>query len=293
MAAFNLVDVIEAQNILGEGALWHTETQSLWWTDIPGQTLFRYDTAYAALRKIPVPDRICSFGFTDDPACLIVAFDRGLARLNTQSGAVTWVFRPEFSAPDMRFNDGHTDRQGRFWTGTMVEGPFPPPRHGRLYCLSPDGSVAAHDEAIGITNAICTSPDGTHLYFADSARQQIFVCDLDPVTGKIGHQRPFAHTTGIVQPDGAVTDTTGHLWNAEWDGGRITRYAPDGTITDQLELPVSRPTSLAFGGEKHNLLFVTSARDGLSQAALRRQPMAGNVLVFETDITGISDAAFI
>jgi len=65
------------------------------------------------------------------------------------------------------------------------------------------------------------------------------------------------------------------------------RYTPDGEIDQVIKLPVSRPTSCAFGGENLQTLYITSARDGLSDAALDRQPMAGSLFAMEVKTPGL------
>ena len=49
-------------------------------------------------------------------------------------------------------------------------------------------------------------------------------------------------------PDGVTVDAEGFVWNCKWAGGRIVRYAPDGTVDRVVPLPVPRPTRCAFVG---------------------------------------------
>ena len=79
----------------------------------------------------------------------------------------------------------------------------------------------------------------------------------------------------------------GCLWNAQWAGSRVVRYRPDGSIDRIIDLPVSRPTSVAFGGKDLRTLFITSARVGLNDKALDRQPMAGCLFAMDVDVPGI------
>jgi sugar lactone lactonase YvrE len=195
----------------------------------------------------------------------------------------------ERGAARLRFNDGRTDRQGRFWAGTMVEGGGSEPL-GRLYRLDRKGRVTRQPYPVFISNALCTSPDGSHLYFADSRRRTIFVYDLDRISGILSNRRRFVEPPPGAFPDGANVD---FVWNAHRGAGRIVRYAPDGCIDRTVEVPASQPSCIAFGGPEMNLLFVTSARDGLKDDILLRQPSAGNLFVYRTDITGLPDADFI
>jgi sugar lactone lactonase YvrE len=189
----------------------------------------------------------------------------------------------------VRFNDGRVDRQGRFWAGSMVEG-FGEPT-GKLYCLA-KGVSEEHLTGISICNSLCFSPDGRHMYFADSPRRTILKFVLDADTGALSNRLAFARTPRGAFPDGSNVDSDGHLWNAQWGAGCVVRYAPDGTVSGRVELPVTQPTCVAFGGEAFDLLFVTSAREGLDAATLTTQPQAGDVFIFQTDITGCKESRY-
>ncbi|MGA7675057.1 MAG: SMP-30/gluconolactonase/LRE family protein [Rhizomicrobium sp.] len=287
-----LVDMLPVQNILGEGVLWNARSARLWWTDIEGRRLFRYDPAARGLDEIATPERLCSFAFVAGGERLVAAFESGLALYDPANGAVEWLYRLEHGAAPVRFNDGRTDRQGRFWAGTTVEGDGREPL-GRLHCLDRSGRVTRQTDPVFVSNALCTSPDGSRLYFADSPRRTIFAYDLDRISGVLSNRRLFVRTPEGAFPDGANVDREGFVWNAHWGAGQIVRYAPDGSIDRMVEVPASQPSSIAFGGPEMNLLFVTTARDGLKGDILLRQPSAGNLFVYKTDITGLPDADFI
>lgn len=287
-----LVDMLPVQNILGEGVLWNARSARLWWTDIEGRRLFRYDPAARGLDEIATPERLCSFAFVAGGERLVAAFESGLALYDPANGAVEWLYRLEHGAAPVRFNDGRTDRQGRFWAGTTVEGDGREPL-GRLHCLDRSGRVTRQTDPVFVSNALCTSPDGSRLYFADLPRRTIFAYDLDRISGVLSNRRLFVRTPEGAFPDGANVDREGFVWNAHWGAGQIVRYAPDGSIDRMVEVPASQPSSIAFGGPEMNFLFVTTARDGLKGDILLRQPSAGNLFVYKTDITGLPDADFI
>lgn len=223
---------------------------------------------------------------------MIAAFETNLALYDPVSGAQQWLRRAPTCAPPVRCNDGRCDRDGRFWFGTMAE-PEGKPTLGKLFRLDRDGSLAIAAESLGIVNALSVSPDGNLLYFADTPRRTIFVCNLDRADGMLSNQRLFAETPAGAFPDGANIDAEGHLWNAHWNAGQIVRYAPDGRVVEHIDMPVRWPTCLAFGGTKMNLLFVTTACDDLSKGAIIRSPQAGNLFIYETDATGLPDADYI
>jgi sugar lactone lactonase YvrE len=115
---------------------------------------------------------------------------------------------------------------------------------------------------------------------------------MDPRTGALSNKRVFAETRGAGAPDGSAVDVEGYLWNAQWGGWRIVRYAPDGAIDRIVEAPVEQPSSCAFGGADLATLYVTSAREGLSEAALAAQPQAGGLFAFRPGVTGLALPSF-
>jgi sugar lactone lactonase YvrE len=286
-----LVEVIPAANTLGEGVLWDTRRQRLWWTDIQERRLYRYDPAGRALEQFILPERLGSFGFVAGGERIVAAFESGFALYHPESGRLDWLARPSPEAPNVRFNDGRVDRQGRFWAGSMVEGGGP--AAGKLYCLGATGEAEVHATGISISNSLCFSSDGRRLYFADTPTRTIHRFDLDAATGAISNRQVFARTPQGAYPDGANVDDEGFLWSAHWGAGQVVRYSPDGAVDAVIAVPATQPTCVAFGGPNRDLLFVTSAREGLDQAALQRQPQAGYVFVYQVSVPGPADAEYV
>jgi sugar lactone lactonase YvrE len=292
MSPFKLVTTIPAQNVLGECILWDDLSGSVWWTDIHSAVLHRYVLDTDLLETFALPERLCSFGFVAGDRRLICAFASGIALYEPASGDLQWLFRPERGFEGTRFNDGRVDRHGRFWSSTMVEGDALDregmPTKGSLYRVAGDqGRKFLGDIEIG--NSLCFRPDGKLLYFADSPTRRIQRFPLDPATGEPGEPQVFAIIEGSGVPDGSIIDAEGYLWNAQWGGAKIVRYTPAGKVDTTLELPVTQPTCLCFGGPDLDLLFVSTARENLDPAALSRQPLAGDVLVYRTDYKGLPE----
>ncbi len=287
-----LIDTIRVQNTLGEGIQWDVGTQALWWTDIQERRLHRYDWATRSMQIFATPERVGSFGLIKGGSGVIAAFESGIALFDPGNGALKWLARPDADLPGVRLNDGRVDRQGRFWAGTMVESE---PRSGRANLYSVDGSGRAtrRENGITISNGICWSPDSTRFYFADSPLRTIHCYDFNSATGAIANRRLFARTPEGAHPDGANVDAEGFLWSAHWGAGRVVRYAPDGTVDRVVDVPASQPTCVAFGGPALDLLFVTSARDGLTEEELARQPSAGDVFVYKMGCIGLAEQHFI
>ncbi len=292
MAIFELIDTVPCENLLGEGIQWNHQDESFWWTDIHSAKLYRYQLATKKLSQWDLPEKLGCFSFAKNDARIIAAFASGFAWFEPGTGELEWIAKPEAHIIGNRSNDGRCDRQGRFWMGTIREQKNTPDQCASLYSLHSDGSVNQHLSGLHISNALCWSPDSRKLYHADSPSHTINVYDFDAETGTLSNRQVFAQTEPGVEPDGACVDAQGYVWNAQWGGNRVVRYAPDGSKNLVLDMPVSQATCVAFGGKDFNLLAVTSARIGLSDDAIAQQPQAGNLFIFKTEFTGLPEAWF-
>ena len=292
---FDLITSIASQCTLAEGPVWDTRTGALWFTDIQNSELLLYHWGSGTLRRFALPERLGSIGLTSDPGKLICAFASGFAKFRPATGECQWLHRIEPEYRGLRMNDGRMDRFGRFWAGSMVENEAQaPPERGSLYLLDRSDGLAAEKmlEGISISNSICFSPDGRFLYFADTPTQEIVRYTCPPDKGALSGRVSFARLNARAYPDGSDVDAAGRVWNAEWGSGRVTAYEPDGSIFAQIDLPVSQASCVAFGGPALDLLFVTTAREGLSADRLTREPHAGDVLVYQTGVKGLAAPVF-
>lgn len=293
-AAAELLAVIPSGCTLGEGPVWDARTQALWFTDIAEAQLLCLDWTTHRLDRYRLPERLGSFGLTADPARLVCAFARGFAFYAPQSGACEWLWTLPDDVEGIRMNDGRVDRQGRFVAGSMVEDKaLAGDKRGTLYRLSCAGGVHVENlrGGIAISNSTCFAPDGSALYFADTPTREIHRYSIDGSTG-IGDRGVFAAVAGPGVPDGSDVDSCGRLWNAEWGGSRVSVYDDIGTPVARLEMPVSQPTSVTFGGPDLDVLFVTSARLDLPPRQLAAEPMAGDLFVFRVAVPGLPAPIF-
>ncbi len=282
-----LIGAIDVSCTLGEGPVWDDRLDRLWWTDIQESRLHYWDWSEKVAHCLDLPERLGSLGLTSDPDWLVCAFASGFALFQPATGTVRWLERPEENYRGIRFNDGRIDRAGRFWAGTMVEDQDKADTaSGSLYMLDHSGRTHRHFDGVSIANSLCFSNDGQTLYFADTPTRVIRSYDV-PSGLEIGEPEVFAETSGPGWPDGSDIDAENCLWNAEWGASRLTRYNSDGSVRETVDLPVSQPTCVAFGGPKLDHLFVTSAREGLSAGTLASQPEAGKVLILKTGATGL------
>jgi sugar lactone lactonase YvrE len=283
--------ILPVRNDLGEGILWDARRQLLWWTDIQRSRLYRHDWNSASTRILEMPERVGSFGLIAGSEQLIIAFESGFATYDPGQGSICWLARPDRPDPSVRFNDGRVDRQGRFWSGTMVEGDLTTVS-GCLYSFDCVAGMRRHLQGVRISNSLCMSPDGQRLYFADSPTRTIRVFELNEPQGTLGESRVFAQTPPGADPDGATVDRDGCLWSAHWGAGCIVRYTLEGQVDRTLKVPASQPTCVCFAGPDLDVLCVTSARTGLNEASLQSEPHAGDVFLYRVGVKGLPEAEY-
>ena len=262
---------------LGEGPVWSVGEQALYWVDIEGPAVHRWTWGATEAESWPLPALVGALALRQQGG-LVLALRTGIHTFDPASGELTFVADPAAELPGTRYNDGTVDPAGRFWIGGMVlDGE---PRSAGLYRFSGDGRWTQMLSGIGCSNGAGFSPDGSIMYYTDTVTRKIMRFDFDVATGDISHPTVFA-VDDDCDPDGLTVDADGYVWGAKWDGFRIARYRPDGSVDRVIPLPVQRPTSLAFGGPDLRTLFVTTARVDLTAAQLRTQPLAGRLLVID------------
>lgn len=276
--------VHEVHALLGESPFWDAREQALYWADIYGRRIHRMRPGTGATDDWLMPDRVVA-AIPRARGGLLVALARTLVRFDPASGASQTLFSLEADDVGTRFNDSRTDSLGRLWIGTMNETDDTPT--GRLLCFTAPDRCTTMETGLRISNSINFSPDDRLFYLADTPERILRSYDFDLAAGTIANRRDLVAVDGdVAMPDGSATDIEGCLWNAQWDGSRVVRYGPDGSIRQIVEMPVSRPTSCVFGGPDLSTLYVTSACIGLSQSEMRDQPLAGSLFAIETETTG-------
>jgi len=282
--------VAQTEDVIGEVPVWDERVGALYWIDIFKPALHRLDAAGGAVTSWTPPEKAGSFALREGAGVLLAARS-GLAFYDPESGAFERLLDPEPGLPDNILNDGRCDRRGRFWVGSMEKMLQSP--GGLLHRFDPDRSCRTAESGIWVPNSLAWSPDDRIMYFADSHRHEIYAYDFDLDGGAIGGKRVFASTAdrpGV--PDGSTVDAEGFLWNAQFDGGSIVRYAPDGRVDRVVELPVSRPAACAFGGENLDILYVTTGRFRLPPEILAKEPHAGGLLALDVGVRGLPEPRF-
>jgi len=248
----------------GEGILWDSATQSLYWTDVNRFLVHRYRMEGGELK---------TWFFLEPVTCVLATNRSGTLALVLGSGVVLWepasdlrhehlFFMPGW--PAVRCNDAGVDPRGDLWLGSMrnnvrengesceIGG-----RDGALYRVDGGGGWRELRRDLGIANTLLWTSDCTRFYLGDSLRNEIWAYDYEITEGSIRNERSFFRDYPRGLPDGSALDSEGYIWNCRYGGGCIVRISPLGQVDRAIEMPVGNPTNCAFGGEDGSTLFVT------------------------------------
>lgn len=275
---------------LGECPVWDDAAGRLLWIDAAPGVLWAYHPGTGATDRTALGAATGSFALRAGAGGLVIA-----------QGSMFSVLGPTWSvgharpsplarlpaagppAGDARLNDGACDIRGRLWAGTASATGT---ADAALYRLDPDRSVHVALPGVTTSNGIGWDPTDRRLLYVDTALRRIDVVDVDIDRGELGRRRVFAHVRGGL-PDGLAVDVDGGVWAAVWGAGEVRRYRPGGAVDRIVRLPVSQPSSCAFGGPALDDLYVTTARQSLSVDRLRDEHHAGDVFVCRPGVSGV------
>lgn len=274
---------------LGEGILWHPSQGRPYWFDILNRKLRSVDGN--GPREWDFPGMVSAMGVVGYFIAIVAAED-GIYLMSLEEGNTELLIPLEADKPENRSNDGKVDRQGGFWIGTMAKGGDRKGK-GAIYRLW-KGQVRKLYDGISIPNAICFSPDGGTAYFADTMAQVVWKVALDADGWPAAEREVFLDFSGTdIFPDGATVDAEGNFWNAQWGAGRVACYAPDGTFLKEVKVDAPHTSCCAFGGPGLATLYVTTAREEMSEEDLARYPDSGKVFAFEGVGVGLDEPKFL
>ena len=270
---------------LGEGPVWVARDQALWFTDIKGRKIHRFDPATDERTSWDAPEYV-GFALPAAGEGFVVGLQSGLHHFNPRTGGFRSIAEVEPDLPANRLNDATVDPSGRLWFGTMDN--EEKAASGAIYRLADDGRIEKSGGECCITNGPAVSPDGRTLYHIDTLRGLVFACELRD-DGSLGERRLFCEIPNAEgYPDGPTVDAEGCVWIGLYLGWSARRYSPEGKLIDTVRFPVSNITKLAFGGENLRTAFATTARQGLKPNQLAEQPLAGNLFAFEVETPGVA-----
>jgi L-arabinonolactonase len=283
--------VLESRAELAEGPVWDPAESVLYWVNIKAHEIHRFDPATGKDTYWRTPADVGSIGLRRNGG-MVVALKTGFFFFDLPSGEFAAIAEPEPNLPDNRFNDGKTDRQGRFWAGTLYD-PDESKATGGLFRLDTDLTCHKMVDGIFASNGLAFSPDSRTAYYADSKQGKVWAWDFDAVDGKLQNRRVFIELkVGEGSPDGAAVDDDGCYWLTQPPAARVVRYDPQGRVDRVIEMPVSQPTCCAFGGPRMDILYITSASYRMPAAKLSQEPLAGSLFATYPGVSGPVDARF-
>lgn len=278
--------------VVGESPVWHPQEQALYWVDIQGKQIHRFDPLSSENTSFELPEIVTCIALRAAGG-LVITLRKHFATFDPATRRLERIGEVEPNLPNNRFNDGKCDPQGRFWAGTMDAVDWSAPA-GNLFRLDADQSITLRQSNVICSNGTCWSPNGRLMYYTESFRYTIFVYDFDAATGAITNRRPFVtlDENGGGFPDGMAVDADGFVWSNMVGLGQIRRYDPHGKLESLVELPVPRATDCTFGGADLKTLFVTSARETMSPPELAAAPLSGSLFTLDCEVPGLPAASF-
>lgn len=298
---FDVEAVASTYDTLGESPVWSDQDGRLYWIDVRRGRLQAFAARTRELNAWDFDGLLGGIALRADGSFIVtrrasvdgfVPFEpNGLeGGVLAEDRLATLACLPD-KGTDHRTNEVKCDRLGNLWCGTMRD--FGKDSTGALYRIDAARQPLEVQAGVTIPNALDFSPDGKWVYFSDTVTGRIDRAPFDSDVGVVGEWLTLIDAGAAPgKPDGLAIDQDGCLWNARFGGSCIARFDPYGRLMGTLALPVSQPTSCAFGGERLNTLFITSARQWLSDAALAQEPSAGALLACETEFTGLAPARY-
>jgi sugar lactone lactonase YvrE len=286
-------NVYPASNQLGEAAIWHAASQRLLWIDLYDPKLFIHDpvTKETIVRDVALKGPLGAIAATTNPALLIITHLEGISTLNIETGITRLIAKPEQNRDALIYNDCKVDRFGRLWVGSSHN--LETEARGALWCVLPSGECFLGDAGFAVSNGPAFSLDGKTLYFNDSVGRKTFAYDIAADDPHPRNRRLFvAYAEEEGMPDGMTIDAEDCLWIAHWGGARITRISPAGERLQSVETPALFTTTVGFGGADYTTLYVTSAKAGLSEAAIAKFPESGDLFALEPGVAGVAEPLF-
>lgn len=285
--------VLDVQAELGEGPFWHSARQCLYWLDIEKKQLHCFDPSSQINLSETLDRRVACAVPTNDDSFLL-AGEGGVEEYWPDSEEWAFLINPEGGKISNRLNDGKASPEGRFWFGSLNM--QQEKNQASLYVMEHDGTVRQMLPGLTNSNGLGWSPDGKTFYHIDTPTRQVSAFDYDSRLGSLRNRRivvRFLETPEFGRPDGMTVDAEGMLWIAHWNGARVSRWDPDsGEMLAVVQVPAAQVTSVAFGGEALDTLYITTARRNLTPTHLVGQPYAGGLFAVTPGVAGIPTNCF-
>lgn len=281
--AISIRSISDERSDCGEGPIWDPKTEIISWVDIAGSKWHQVGLNEGSKSMTyPVPTIIGAV-VERHRGGYFAAVKEGFASLDINGNYSTEI---DFLPKDQRMNDAKVDSRGRYWAGSTALD-FSPGL-GQLHLLNTDHTHRVMESNLTLPNGLGWSPDNKKFYLVDSMQRTMWRYDFDEVSAEISNREIMVRfpDDGSV-PDGLTVTNDGLIIVAMWDGARLEVINPDGTPSATIPMPVMRPSSCTFAGDK---LVVTSAA---GDQDLEKFPLSGLTLLVEgLPYTGPASAVF-
>jgi sugar lactone lactonase YvrE len=276
---------------IGEGSFWTHETQELYWVDILSNQLHIYNPKTQTNRSVTTPSNIGTV-VPIDKSRAVAALQDGIYIINTDSGETTLLSDVEQDIPSNRFNDGKCDPSGRLWAGSMAYDQAP--KVANLYMINSKGETSLKLDSISISNGIVWTKDKKTMYYIDTPTSVIKAYDYEDVTGAISNPRVAVKVNdSLGYPDGMAIDENDKLWVGMWNGNAVICFDPiTGEMVSKIEVPAHNVTSCAFGGKNLDTLYITTAREDMTDEEHAKYPLAGSLFKAVPGVKGVKSTFF-
>lgn len=264
----------ERTTILGEGVFYDKTSQVLYWLDILSDCIFYKsisgESGSYKLKQGSNPSVILDV--IDGKLLFVDKF--GLQKICLLSSVVECISLTPYidDNVNVRANDGVKLADDSFLYGTMDSTSV---TKGCLYYHTNGITHRIDDSEIGIPNSFISNGDS--ILISDSSEKLIY---------EVNNFREFRQKTiwanfskNCYTPDGGCIDDDNRIYIAMWDGFRVGVFDCLGVEISKIDLPVPRPTNCTIVDNKW--LYVTTAKDGLSEKELNKFPLSGKVFVVD------------
>lgn len=250
--------IFYAGSALLEGPVWDESNQLLYFISISDGIIYRFNPETTELTTY-LTDGPVGAAVLDNEGKLLSAEKRGIYRIDPETGERTFICQPN-KDDRLRYNDGKLDPKERFFIGTMgdeevIEGA------AALYIVEGSEYKEVLD-GLTIANGLGWSEDGATFYHVESGEKIVrsFAFDMD--TGELSDEKVLFEVTEGGTPDGLCVDLDGHLWVAEYGGGKACKWhSTTGEKLMEVQMPVSNVTSCCLGGKERDHLYLTTAKE--------------------------------
>lgn len=276
---------------LAECPVWNVKDRMLYWTDILGGSIWRYqpkDKTVALVWK--GSEMVGGFAFTPEND-MVICSEKGISKLKRKEQSFLDASCEKIfdipMAKGERFNDITTDPKGRILAGTLRD----TNKDGKLYRIQEGEEPTVLISEIGISNGMTFSLDEKYFYHTDSQQRTITRYQYNINLGEISNPKLFykgCEEDGA--PDGITVDTEGNIWAACWGGSKVIRINGEGQVSKTIEVPAIQVSSLVFGDEGLNILYITTAAIGCKDMSTGMDEtgnyLGGKLYRFQTDSSG-------